>query len=374
MRAASWLSPRLLEPRPRRAAPRRRVLLAGLVGSVLVACGNPGGQGSTPSLNELLTKVQAAPYLLAYSGIRRVEHYPGGEGGPVSVVYTEAVASDGQGQYAIQPLNVLSDVGMDPLVFGLIQERRAGYIHRYRDFLIRDLGLFASNYQLVTLGTYGLVAGRVTWDLELSRKGSPAAAGVATRLYRVSFDLETGLVLAYQETDSTSGAVLTRVAFESIDLTPDFSSVSWHQPSNAEVPVDLEGDLVLQLGFAPYKPQVPPEGYQLQGASRVEGPTGRVWLKLTYCDGVESVFFLQGAPAAGGAGPALPGGGTPAAGGISVGATPGQAGGGPLPAQALLYPAQAATVVQADFGGQDLIAVGKVDSEDLVLLLQSALP
>ena len=43
-------------------------------------------------------------------------------------------------------------------------------------------------------------------------------------------------------------------------------------------------------------------------------------------------------------------------------------------AQALLYPAQAATVVQADFGGQDLIAVGKVDSEDLVLLLQSALP
>lgn len=338
-------------------------LLAGGLGLLLYGCGSSGGQGPTTSIDEMLTKVQAAPKFVAHHGVRRVEHYYLIEDQQQSVSYRERVWNDGQGRFALETTHVFSSGGMDFAQFAMLQNQRAGFSYRYRDFQVRDLNLFASNYQLQNLGGLGTVAGRVTWDLEISRKTG------SKRVYRISFDLETGLVLACIESSFETGDIFSRMWYESIDMAPDFSGVVWHEPSNSETPIDLDGDLFQQLGFNPYKPQLLPPGYQFDEASQVVDDKGRAWLKITYTDGVEPAFFLHGAPELDLTGS---GSGTAAAGGFSTGNDSSEP--AVMPGSAVFFRAGSLTVVQGDLHGQDLIAVGKELPDDLFMLLQSALP
>lgn len=342
-----------------------------LVLTLFSSCGGPEGPGSTTDLNVLLTKVQTAPFFLQYHGVRQVEHTYEWAGDRQTIRYREEVWNAGPQQFAIDPLQVLSDVGMDPGQFLVLQARRAGFFRRYRDFHVRDLALFKANYQITDPGSLGEVAGRRTWDLSLARKGDSETA------YDVRFDLDTGLVLEYAEMDLAKGTPRSRMWFEAIDLTPDFGGVIWFESSVNEVEVDLDSDLELesQLGFEPYKPKLAPPGYQYLSAARVTDPSGRNWLKVSFSDGVETLFFLHGDPQEPGTGPGSgPSGfGGPVGAGTSVGGATWRAG-GETPSHALTFRAGPLTVMQADFGGADLIGVGKVDSHDLLVLLESSLP
>ena len=340
-------------------------LLAGLTSS----CGDSLAGGPQPTIPELMQSIQLAPQTTAFQGTRRVKIDHSLEGTPIHLEYTELVSSDGAGQFSIQTQDVVDAGRMDPFLFQQMQDARAGFFWRYRDFGVKDWQLFTANWQATDLGKSVLVAGRVSWELSVERK-----TGSNTR-YQIAVDLNTGLILRCLEFHSHGNGVEAQVAsfeFESIDFAPVFTvDHPWHQPSNAEQWIVQGTDIEQQLGFSPLSPKLPPAGYQLLEVSYVQEPTAemRRWLKLTYTDGIDSAFFLFGQPAS-------------MTGETSTeGYVGGPSGAGVAPNnslqdndEAIYLNAGSVTAVEAHIGGYDFIGVGKVDVHDLLVMIQSALP
>jgi hypothetical protein len=333
--------------------------LAALAGS---ACGR-GGAAAAGSAGDqaFVAGTQAFPgtsFLLgiAHQGVRRVEF----EGSWSSVAFRERITTDGQGHYAIEPLEPLTATFMDWPSFELLQRLREGFLFRYRDFSIRDAGLFQRNWRWTALGETSVIARRCQ-----RYRVERAVDGGAPALYEVSVDLQTGIVLAFRQLDG-AGGVIASLEYETLELEPELSGIAWHQPGNEETVLDWRAELGPQVGAAVLEPRLLPAGYALRAAATVVDGQSRRWLKLTYLDGIEPLFLLQ----------ALPGSGP---GAVQQGQSSGvdwAAGSatGPATSRVTVYRVGAATAAQGTLAGHELIAVGKVREAELLDLLESALP
>ena len=319
----------------------------------LLACG--GGQGSgaiepgtesqlaIAGSQSLLQKMVLAPSSVVFQGVRRVEAHWEVDGASQDLVYRELVSGDGQGRFAIDPLEVLQPPLSQPEtdVFHLLQKTREGFLYRYRDFRVSELGLFLANYRVTDSGAIAQVAGRACAELAIRPRVD------SDRVWRVWVDLENGLVLRARE-QLADGTLVSLMEFESLALAPDLSQVQFHVSINQEESL-REDELVEQVGFPLAKPKLLPAGYQLTDTAAIIDITdNRPWAKLTYGDGLEQVIFLLGG---------------------AVGAQ-GLTGLGADVVQALAVGPW--TVLQGQVQGQRVIVMGKVSEQALLDMLESA--
>ena len=103
-----------------------------------------------------------------------------------------------------------------------------------------------------------------------------------------------------------------------------------------------------------------PAGYVLSEVSTLDDTLGGEWVKLTYTDGVESLFYVQSLVKQSGVGTQVGPNVT-----INLGA--------PEPDRVLWLQVGPIVAVQGDLAGLTRLAVGKVSKEALLDLLQSTL-
>ncbi|MEM7305204.1 MAG: hypothetical protein AAF682_00970 [Planctomycetota bacterium] len=248
--------------------------------------GEPGG--SLPAmldpLLELLNQSTEAPQAVRYSGVRRVESNTVVGGVPQQLAYRESVHSDGAGGFSIDPLNIEGFVPNAQQTM-LQLKAREGFLFRYRDFQIRQFDWFLLNYSVQQLDDV-TVADRLCTQVEIRSKmeGSPT--------YQVAVDQETALVLSFEERDPL-GALVTKMDFETIDLVPDHTYVTWFAADNPETMLDIALPLTEQAGADVMEPTVYPEGFHLWKASTLTDPNGKVLVKQVLTDGVESLFLFH---------------------------------------------------------------------------------
>ena len=298
-------------------------------------------------LTQLLAQSVEAPWQTRYAGVRRVESQVVNGNNQVGLAYREEVAADGTGRFALDTVEVLSFVP-DPVVFGLTQKLREGFLYRYRDFRIRDLSLFFSNYLVQDLGET-TVADRPCAQIQVRRKAEVASA------FLVALDQATGLVLKFEERDA-NGQLRTAMEFESLDLDPDLEGVAWFELDTPEKSLDLGQDLGAQVGFEVMQPAVYPEEFQLWKATSLRADDDTRWVKLTLTDGLEPLFFFQKVQAP----VVLEGSGVTAA---------------PTSTQldeVWVYQMGAVQVVQGTVRDHEILALGKVPAELLLDLIESA--
>ncbi|MDP6408134.1 MAG: sigma-E factor regulatory protein RseB domain-containing protein [Planctomycetota bacterium] len=301
----------------------------------------PGASNLSPADLPLLAALQGAFERVEYRGERRVFLSNPALTTAPSIEYREEVGSDGLGAFFVRPLEVLSPP-LDPTaldLFLMLQEERQGFMFRYRDFRIGDLELFMERYQVAVRPQEEEIAGRTCQILEVSRREN------AERDYVLAVDPKTGLLLRYEETFQ-SGEPVARVEFESLELDPDFSDGALTGGPSTWVPFDPDQALPSQVNFDPLRPKLPPEGFQLAHASS-RMVMGQAWLRFVYHDGVDQVLFLHDGP---------------------------ETSGGPLPGTdtVSVFTLGAWTVVEGEIGGHTLFVMGKVDEQDLLGMVQSA--
>lgn len=321
----------------------------------VIACDSRGtAVASSPATQPL----QAAPFgvpnaldRFAHEGVRLVEFFaPDGS----RLAYREHVATDGQGRFTIGSTELVEGKGQDPELFALLQNASQGFLHRYRDFAIRNGERFDRNYDWQELDGARLVAGRDCRVIEVVGKRGERGS------YVLALDEATGIVLASEERDR-SGRLAHAVTYESFDAAPDLSRIEWHAPVNQERRLDLGQSLSEQIGAPVLEPRLLPAGYAWSEAATVDDGQ-RPWLKTTYTDGVRTVLFLQGLA-------------TLDKDGIEVSAAPASPATGPSASDRVtVYSMGAVTVVQGHVAGRDVIALGRVPEAELLDLIESALP
>ena len=308
---------------------------------------------------DLISQVQHAPDLVRHSGTRRVESRYLLDGSRDALIYREEIQTDGQGHFKITPLGALQGGVANPSEFIAIQMIRTGFNQRYRDFLVRDLAAFLENYQLTSASTIVQVAGRDCLELNIARVDGSAS-------YEVDLDVQTGLVLRYREFDA-AGELYSMMEYETYDADPDLTGVVFHQPNNAEVPL-VSAD---QLPFVPLSPKLLPDSaFTFMEATRITEPVnGGQFAKLTFTDGVETVFFIDGGPDSVNRPSFAP----------KAGVAPGYAGfsagqGVELTDEVRVFHEGPLTVVWGNVVGHSIFIVGKAPKGELLDMLTSALP
>ena len=325
-------------------------------GSAELGIGDEAPRVAPASLAKLAKPeiVLANPHI----GHRRFEvHRPDGS----FLKYREEVAVDGQGAFSVEPLEPLSAVRPSWDTFSMLQGRRAGFVFLYRDFAIRDEGLFQENWTLEELGLNQKVAGRLCSKFRVQRQDDKGST------YEVLIDAQ-GLVLAYRELDG-DGNLISRLVYETFDTTATqqaFDAIAWHTPTREQELLDWTQPLEPQIPGVDdtriLQPRLLPAGYRLREAAILTDSQDRCWLKLTYLDGVEPLFFMVDLPASGTQGHAGPGGSLPDPVGPSTAD------------RVIVAEIGRATAVQGRLRGRDVMAVGKVSEDELLDLLESSLP
>lgn len=335
---------------------RLQPLVALLAGLVVVACGPQAGSapaGSAAAVvapeSSLLERIPDAPLTNAYRGTRRVTFRYDIEGSTQTLVYEEHVASDGAGQFQVRT----TELQQPPLngealeVFLLRQQAYESFFYLHRDFRIRSLPLFLQNYTLRQGPVADGVAGRESVAFAIR----PRVAGGSS--YRAEVDVETGLILRWKEWNPL-GVLIAEVEFTEFTLDPDLTGIELHSPSLQTTPLDLDGDVVGQIGFQVPRPRYVPQGYRAMKSEKVTAVSSS-WARITYGNGVEQIFYLFQAPAAG----TLPN--------TSVNDPPGTAD------SVTLSQVGPWTAASGQIGGCRYIVMGKVSDTTLLDMIQSAL-
>lgn|GEM_PF-1134035 len=239
-----------------------------------------------------------APFKTAYRGTRLVELYYDAQ---APVVYREDVGANGKNKFSVETLDVLVTSKPDTALFILMQDMRQTQIYRHRDFRIRDLGLFLSNYDFLVIPNSTNVAGVACDRVQVQ------ARTAALSRFEVDIDPMTGLVMAWEEYDLSAGTLLARVAFETYTPYGDLSDMVLvdHVFQTTSYAVQSEG-FEQALGFTPLIPQLQPgAGYQLAPMGEVLAVNDAKWAKLYLTDGMASCVFMhtrQPTPQVGGSG------------------------------------------------------------------------
>lgn len=274
-------------------------LVAGLF--VFASCGGSAGPaptiesnaGATTETLELVTnttlfqRIASAPSTTAYSGIRSVKFWTyASNGSSTHLDYIEQTLSNGSGDYLIEPRDVLKpQMSLDELeVFMLGQQVRAPFFRNHRDFQIRDVALFRSNYSVYSSQQESVVVGRPCMHLEVHPNENDTA------FYALDVDIATGLILASSEYDAR-GRMISRIEF--LELTvgalPEVEQARLQGPlENWREPTESENLTELPLGA----PRILPEGYRWLETRVVRDDLGAEWYEMIYGDGVEELFVL----------------------------------------------------------------------------------
>lgn len=309
-----------------------------------VPTGSSLGSTTGPSFFD---KVADAPFVTAYRGTRHVLERRSSDLGPVvDFESVELVASDGAGNFTVE----VEDVLVPPLPqaeidrYELIQSYRVGFLYRYRDFGIDDQQRFWQNYLVIDTGVLQDVAGQMCAVLEVERHDGRGD------VFTVWVEPGSGLVL--QEEERTRlGMLVRKVWFESFQLNADLSDLELTSGTSQwqEFSLDRPG----LLGFELLVPRAVPTGYRFEQVGSCTGadPTGATWVRFVYGDGAENVFFMHSdqylKP------------GDPLFTGVSDDCI-----------RVVRYGAW--TVAEGKIRGRHSFAIGKVDVDELLMLLQSA--
>lgn len=201
--------------------------------------------------------------------------------------HRERVASDGQGQFLLEPIEVLSS-HMEQGMYLLLQTGRAPYAFRYRDFRVRDGQRFVEQYLVSEQPSLGSVAGLETHRLHIQRRDGTGSTWV------VDLHPATGLVLGFVESDGQNPVL--EVTFDWVDLDPDLSQEPLSTHRFQRVPLDPTASLSAQVGSPLLEPALLPSGYELQELSIMQpdpqDPSTH-WVRSEFCDGVDRVILLQ---------------------------------------------------------------------------------
>lgn len=334
----------------------RRIALAWLSTATFLAiaagCSRQGATDATPGPAVLhaqtdpglLARMHDAPAQTRFSGHRQVWMRIQGR----VLAYDETIYADGIGGFTIEPGTVAQPVlsiGQRDL-FEILQRTREGFLFRYRDFGIRDVGLLAQNYAVQDTGATVTVAGRACDELRFERLLSPH------RSYVVAVDQLTSLVLRWEELGAT-GAPVMRMEYTSFDPAPNLTGITMH----AELPaqgIDPTVDNRALLGFQLRLPQIL-HGFQLVNAEQITYDN-RKWVRVQYQDGVEPLLYLCSGRAA------IPSGTLPL--------SSGDLGTAPL---VRVFTAGEWTIAQCKYVGSEFIIAGKLDEPRLLETLRSAL-
>lgn len=336
----------------------------------LAACGSGTGSdsGVLPSTSSSPVPISIPEGLasiermleLSHAGVRRVEVTDHSVDPPRFLAFRERVTTDGNGHYSLEPTEAITPVAPDWTQFSLLQRIREGYLFRHRDFAIRDLGLFQENYVLIDLDSSIQIAGRDCARYRVEhRRIEHQTQSTGSKQYEVAIDVTTGIVLRYEAFDA-QGRALVAVEYEIYDATPDLSGFVPHEDISPPRELDWTWDLPVQIHQPVQTPRVLPEGYALRRAVTLKDGTSQHWLRLTYTDGVESLFFLTQIDNpffVAGAGPITP-------------ITPGSV----QVSSVAVFQMGSATAAQGTFGGRQFIVVGKVPEAELLDMIESALP
>lgn len=351
--------------------------------SVLTGCGSELGNGGDSSASgqasgltkssgqasaDLLTKVLGSHGAIRFSGEREITLHYGPEGIEQTSRYLERVDQDGTGQFSLEVLDVLEPNLPDPdeQLELILLNQAEGMHHRYRDFVIQNPDLFLQNYDVIDSGARPEVAGQACVELLVYRKLDPDC------VYTIKVEPVSGIVLALEHTELDSGELVREMEFEWIDFAPDHSNVLWHVPVNDETAIDLQVQGVhSDLGFEPLLPKWVPETFVLNESASVKDPSvvpgdpgssfsSPIWQKLTYTDGLETLFFLYG-------------GQEPEATAQGSGGSH-QLFGAPSHDQMMVVEQRGWTAMQGTVRRHRLLVMGRIDEYELGVMIQSALP
>mgnify|MGYP002628454477 CR=1 FL=1 len=321
--------------------------------AILAACSSQVLGGAGQGI-DVLTQVQKAPSNTAHEGVRRVDSFYNLDGKSDAVSFRELITTDGKGNFSTRPLEVISGATVPNDEFLYLQKAREGFNWRYRDFLVRDLASFLENYKLKSWGKSIVVAGRTCLELDILRKDGSSH-------WVVGMDFTTGLVLSYREYDGEEH-LTSKMVYESVDFAPSLTGVTFHKLGNAELALQGAPNPEVLLGFTPLTPKLlPNSGFHFLAAYRIQDPNGKVWAKMEYTDGVQTVLFLDSGFEV-----------SPKS--IATGGSLSSPHAAELPEKLQMYRVGPVTVLQGDILGHGVIAVGKVPQLDLQILVESALP
>lgn len=330
--------------------------------SLVVSCGGSAtsvGQSGAPTpafqvseTADLLSQLELGPFASPHSGTRLVEVYDHSDGETTTATYHELVAVDSQGDFSVVPLHANSP-GLDNEIFLGQLEQHVGFHFRYRDFLIRDVNAFTSNFTLIAdSSTTVPFLDRDCIEVLVEPSGSTGAR------HDLLVDAETGLVVASQTVDAISGELIMRTSFVTLSIgePAEFEPFS---AGNQEQAVDLSQPLAEQVGFAPTLPSYLPDGFVVSTASKVVDPLGVEWFLLTCTNGVDPLFVLQQA-------------GT-LAGSPGVWIDPDQIDGAPVASELVYFQNGNVTAMYGNVDGGRRMVVGVGSLLDLQLTLESTL-
>jgi hypothetical protein len=337
--------------------------LLALLCLLLIGCGRPAAPGDQsealrPAAGSGPSFLRGDPRLaVAHVGLRRLE-FPHVVGPGRS--FRERIATDGKGNYSIEPVDALGTSGAEWDGFELLLRGREGFHFRYRDFLVRDPRLFARNWRTTDQERMVEIAGRSCALYRVERtEGKPIA-------FELSIDAGTGLVLASREFDA-DGQLVAAMTYENVRFDLDPSTVAWHVPANEEVVLDPADDnLVEALGAQPLRPHLLPRGYGPLETTMVGDGKGAKWLMLTYSDGVEPLFFFQAVKRTSGSGA------NPRE--IDTRSEAGLDGAQRAASSVVVFEIGAATAIQGTVDGFELMVIGKAPQAELLDLIESSLP
>ena len=262
----------------RRSAASSNRALGGQGGNQSATAGTPASAQRMGA--DLLTQL-SSPNVISHQGDRLVR-LPVGPDSPMVLIYREHVAVTSDGQFSIEPIEVLQPQ-MAPSTeetFQALQKSRESFFHRYRGFKIRDLALFTEHYTTSQSSSTEAVCGIdcVVLDVDPNEEGAHS--------YRLWIDPQSGLCLRTQERDE-AGHLLCEVEYENIEFAPALASELSGGPSVWEPVADSATTRVPA-------PLWVPESYVFEEAEIYTDASGDEWTRLRYTDGVEPLMILRG--------------------------------------------------------------------------------
>lgn len=313
---------------------------------------------SSSTNNTSLSVLQASPALIdsmiaaasqvRFQGTRRFEsHWKVGTT-RYDLEYRERVSADGQGQFTVEPLDLIApdvSTGQEDL-FLLLSRAREGFNWRYRDFRIHHKPTFLRNYEVVDSGA---IVQRLGYDCASLRVQRRSKAQV---VYLLEVELGTGVVLSCR-TETPDGALLELAEYESFELAPDLSQVAWHQPAVDEIDL-VDPSNPTEIGGGAHQPRFVDGAFVQLAAQKITSTAAQTpnqFARYVYTDGLEVVFFLYG------------------------GALAPQSAGAQRVDDVVQVPPSVGPwqLVVATIHGERLIGMGRLNHEDLLDLVASAL-
>lgn len=317
--------------------------------ALLTGCGGDSQSFSFSTRNEGLERRSAVPGLrdareVRHAATRVVEVWDRSSEPARYLAWRERFVSDGEGRFSLEPLAPLTEVAPDWGTFELLQRARARFQVRYRDFAVRDQGLFLQNWALRDLGREELVAGRPCELFEVRRLDGSHG-------FELAVDAGTGLLLRSRELDR-EGRPIGGFTVEALDLDPDLDAVVFHRSTIDEEEHALERSAQEAFGAPVLTPRLLPRGYALRGQATLREADGTRWAKRTYTDGVETLFFAERLAAPG-----------------ELGAPHRRPEGDSL----TVVEARPVAMASGTIGAHHVVVAGKVGSRELLDLVESAL-